>query len=55
VRNGTVSTIRSSVNIPVDRTTLPSGRTTALTPLIAATTTARPCSIARRRAIPSCW
>ncbi len=55
VRNGTESTIRSSVNMPVDWTTLPSGRTTALTPLIAATTTARPCSMARSRAIASCW
>src|SRR5699024_8771807 len=55
VRRGTLCTRVSAVNNSVDSTTLPSGRTTALTPLVAATTTALLCSMARSRAIANCW
>jgi hypothetical protein len=43
------------VNSSDRRTTDPSGATTALIPLVAATTTVRPCSTARSRLIASCW
>jgi hypothetical protein len=35
--------------------TVPSGAITALTPLVAATSTVRPCSTARTREIACCW
>src|SRR5690606_20301126 len=54
-RSGSVPTRISEVNSSESRTTLPSGRTMALTPLVAATTAARPCSTARSRDIASCW
>ncbi len=54
-RSGTFSTRTSGVNIFVWATTSPSGRMTALTPLVTGTTTARLCSTARTRDIASCW
>lgn len=53
-RSGTRSISDAAVNRPVDWEIEPSGLAMALTPVVAATTTALPCSTARRRAIASC-
>src|SRR5690606_37852697 len=54
-RKGTCATRASGTNNGVLCCTRPSGSTIALTPLVAATITARPCSTARSRDIASCW
>ena len=48
------STKTAGVNSSDERTTEPSGATIAEMPLVAATTTVRPCSTARSRLIASC-
>ena len=54
-RSVTRATIAAGVNKVVSCSTLPSGPITALTPLVAATSTVRPCSTARTREIACCW
>src|SRR5690606_19317467 len=53
-RSGTCATRAAGSNSGVLCCTRPSGSTIALTPLVAATTTVRPCSTARTRDIASC-
>jgi hypothetical protein len=55
VRSGTRATSASGVNSLVCCSTVPFGAITALTPLVAATSTVLPCSTARTREIASCW
>lgn len=53
-RSGSFALMTSCVNSLLLCSTVPSGAITALIPLVAAATTARPCSTARSRYMASC-